>query len=204
MVGRGLWAVATGIAASCALALALGRLGSPPSASRAAEAGSPFQETPADVSASPKALGGEKPASAGDETRSSASLDALESEVLERVNRHRRAAGLGSLRSDPRIAEIARAHSRAMASGRRWFGHGDFDDRAQAVEARVARYQRIAENVARQSRRRSDLSARAVSGWLQSSGHRQNIEGRYSLTGVGIAVSGRGEVYLTQIFVAPR
>src|SRR5262245_53357226 len=203
MVGRGLWAVATGITASCALALALGRLGSPPATS-ASEAGSPFQEAPADVSASPTAHAGEKRASPGDGTRSSADLDALETEVIERVNRHRRAAGLRSLRSDPRIAEIARAHSRAMASGSRWFGHGDFDERAQAVEARVSRYRGMAENVARHPRRRGDLPARAVAGWLESSGHRRNIEGPYSLTGVGVAVSGRGEVYLTQIFVAPR
>ena len=206
MGGRGLWGVAAGIVASCALALALGGPpGSPPPATTAIAAGSPSRETPAaGVSAGLGASADEKGAAPGDEKRSPASLDALEAEVLERVNRHRRAAGLRALLADQRIAEMARAHSRAMASGRRRFGHGDFDKRSQAVEARVAPYRRVAENVARHGRRRGDLPAEAVAGWLRSSGHRRNIEGPYSLTGVGAAVSGRGEVYLTQIFVAPR
>jgi len=204
MVGRGLWGVAAAIAASCALALALGHPpGSRPSADTATAAGSPA--TPAAVSsAALDASEAEKSVASGEGKRSPASLDALEAEVVERVNRHRRAAGLRALRADPRIAEIARAHSFAMASGRRRFGHGDFDERSQAVEARVVRYRRVGENVARHPRRRDDLPAQAVAGWLRSSGHRRNIEGAYSLTGVGVAVSGRGEVYLTQIFVAPR
>jgi uncharacterized protein YkwD len=109
-----------------------------------------------------------------------------------------------ALRADPRIAEIARAHSRAMAAGRRRFGHGDFDDRSQAVEARVAPYRRVAENVSRHKRRRDEIPSAAVAGWLRSSGHRRNIEGPFSLTGIGAAVSSHGEIYLTQIFVAPR
>jgi uncharacterized protein YkwD len=206
MVGRGLWGVAAGIAASCALALALrGPPGSAPPATAATAAGSPLRETPAaSVSAGPVASTGAKRAAPEVGKRSPASLDALEAEVLERVNRHRRAAGLRALRADPRIAEIARAHSRAMASGRRGFGHGDFEERSEAVEVRVARYRRVAENVAHHGPRRGDLPGQAVAGWLRSSGHRRNIEGPYSLTGVGAAVSGRGEVYLTQIFVAPR
>jgi uncharacterized protein YkwD len=91
-----------------------------------------------------------------------------------------------------------------MAAGRRGFGHGDFDDRSQAVEARVVPYRRVAENVARHGRRRAEVSGAAVAGWLRSSGHRRNIEGPYSLTGVGAAASSRGEIYLTQIFVEPR
>src|SRR5262245_35152886 len=206
MVGRGLWGVAAAIAASCALALALGHPpGSRPSADTATSAGSPSPATPAAVSsAGLGASEAEKSVAPGDGKRSPASLDALEAEVVERVNRHRRAAGLRALRADPRIAGIARAHSFAMASGRRRFGHGDFDERSQAVESRVVRYRRVGENVARHPRRRDDLPAQAVAGWLRSSGHRRNIEGAYSLTGVGVAVSGRGEVYLTQIFVAPR
>ena len=206
MGGRGLWGVAAGVAASCALALVLG--GPPrsqPPATTATAAGSPSPKPPsADVSAGPGVSAGEKRAALGDGKRSPASLDALEAEVLERVNRHRRAAGLRALRADPRIAEVARAHSRAMASGHRRFGHGGFDERSQALEARIAPYRRVAENVALQRSRHGDVPIRAVAGWLRSSGHRRNIEGPYSLTGVGAAVSERGEVYLTQIFVAPR
>jgi uncharacterized protein YkwD len=206
MIGRGLWGVAAGIAASCALALALGgRPGSSSPVTTATAAGSPSRETPTSgETAGPAASAAEKRPAPADRKRSPASPDALEAEVLERVNRHRHAARLGALRADPRIAEIARAHSRAMASGRRRFGHGDFDERSQAIEERLSPYRRVAENVAHHGRDRGDLPARAVAGWLRSSGHRRNIEGPYSLTGVGVAISGRGEVYLTQIFVAPR
>jgi uncharacterized protein YkwD len=206
MTGRGLWGVAAGIALSCALALVLrGPAESPPPATSKTAAENPPREAAAGGAiAGLRAFGGEKRAAPGDRKRSPSSLDALEAEVLERVNRHRRAAGLRALRADSRIREIARAHSRAMASGRRSLGHGDFDERSEAVEARVAPYRRLAENVARHPRRRADLPAQAVAGWLHSSGHRRNIDGPYSLTGVGAAVSDRGEVYLTQIFVSPR
>jgi len=40
----------------------------------------------------------------------------------------------------------------------------------------------------------------AVSGWLNSTGHRNNIEGNYDLTGVGVAKSSDGKYYLTQMF----
>ena len=188
MFARGLWGVAGGIVASCALAAACtGPVGSKPgkvaAGGSASAARAPEKSKP---SASPAGLG------------------AIEAEVLAGINRHRRASGLRPLSADPRISEIARTHSRAMAAGRRGFGHGDFDDRSQAVESRVIRYRRVAENVSRHSRRRADVPAAAVSGWLHSSGHRRNIEGPFSLTGVGAAASSKGEIYLTQIFVAPR
>ena len=44
-------------------------------------------------------------------------------------------------------------------------------------------------------------AAEAVQGWLASRGHQKNIEGPYALTGVGVAATAKGEVYLTQIFV---
>jgi uncharacterized protein YkwD len=46
-----------------------------------------------------------------------------------------------------------------------------------------------------------DPAAVAVQGWLESPGHRENIEGPYELTGVGVASNAKGEVYFTQIFV---
>jgi uncharacterized protein YkwD len=41
----------------------------------------------------------------------------------------------------------------------------------------------------------------AMRGWLASRGHRTNMEGRYDITGVGVARSPTGKVYFTQIFV---
>jgi uncharacterized protein YkwD len=47
-----------------------------------------------------------------------------------------------------------------------------------------------------------DPAEEIVRGWLASTGHRKNIEGGYDTTGIGIARSPAGKVYVTQIFVA--
>jgi len=40
-----------------------------------------------------------------------------------------------------------------------------------------------------------------VRGWLESRAHRENIDGSYNLTGIGVARNAAGEVFFTQIFV---
>ena len=124
---------------------------------------------------------------------------ALERDVFDLVNRHRRARGLPLLALDAHISRAARAHSAAMAAGSVPLGHGGFDDRIDALR-HVMSCRHSAENVAFNRGHRSPAS-QAVRGWLASRGHRQNIEGRYDATGVGVAVNAAGEVYLTQIFV---
>jgi uncharacterized protein YkwD len=130
-------------------------------------------------------------------------LAGIEREVLARVNRYRKSEGLPELEPDARIAEIARGHSREMALGRTGFGHGGFKGRTQAVASRVP-YKRVAENVSRNSRDPSEIPAVAVERWIDSRGHRRNIEGPFAMTGVGAALGPDGSVYLTQLFVAPR
>ena len=130
-------------------------------------------------------------------------LAGIEREVLTRVNRYRKSEGLPALAADARVAEIARGHSRAMAAGRTGFGHGGFSGRSRAVDTRVP-YKRVAENVSRHRRDPRDIPAVAVERWVDSRGHRRNIEGPYAVTGVGAAVGSDGSVYLTQLFVAPR
>jgi len=124
---------------------------------------------------------------------------ALEQEVHELVNRHRRARNLAALTLDPRISREARLHSVAMATGTTPFGHEGFDERVKALRLAMP-WQRTAENVA-SSQGYPDAAAEAVRGWLGSAGHRKNIEGPYDRTGVGVARSATGEVFFTQIFV---
>ena len=130
-------------------------------------------------------------------------LAQIEREVLSRVNRYRKSEGLPALAADARIAEIAREHSRAMAAGRTGFGHGGFKGRTQAVASRVP-YRRVAENVARNSRDPREIPAVVVERWVDSRGHRKNIEGPFAVTGIGAALGPDGSVYLTQLFVLPR
>jgi len=124
---------------------------------------------------------------------------ALERAVHELVNRHRRARGLAPLTLDPRISQQARLHSRAMAEGRTRFGHDGFTDRIAAL-SHVMTCQRTAENVA-SNRGHRDPAGEAVRGWLESRAHRENIDGPYDLTGVGVARNAAGEVFFTQMFV---
>ena len=48
------------------------------------------------------------------------------------------------------------------------------------------------------------LKGKSLSDWLHSQHHRENIEGRFDVTGVGIARSRDGTYFFTQLFVARR
>ena len=123
----------------------------------------------------------------------------LEGQVVEAVNRYRTTHGLPALTSDPRIARAARQHSADMARSAVPFGHTGFADRVAALR-RVMSFGASAENVA-SSLGYDDPAPDILRGWLASSGHRQTIEGPYDTTGVGVARSSSGKLYVTQIFV---
>ena len=131
-----------------------------------------------------------------------ASLQTLEQAVLTQINQHRASLKLPPLTLNATISEQARAHSQAMANGQVPFSHNGFQQRVATI-ARTIPYSRAAENVA-YNQGYSDPVSQAVQGWLQSTGHRQNIEGSFDLTGIGIAKNAKGEYYFTQIFIRRR
>lgn len=134
-------------------------------------------------------------------TANGATLEArLEREIFDLVNRHRIARGLPALALDPRIGREARRHSTAMAAGSRPFGHDGFPERMAALR-RVMSCNASAENVSSSLGYR-DPAPEVVRKWLESTGHRTNIEGRYDVTGIGVKRSATGKLYFTQIFVA--
>ncbi len=65
----------------------------------------------------------------------------------------------------------------------------------------MIRLKGIAENVGINNYPLSRTVRAAVTGWLESRGHKANIEGRYDVTGVGIVRDTRGTYFYTQIFV---
>lgn len=129
-----------------------------------------------------------------------ASIETLESRTYKLVNEHRRAKGLAPLAYDARIAAIARRHSKDMADGRIPAGHDGFEARRRHISKMIP-LRGIAENIGMNDFPPSNTVRAAVSGWLGSRGHRENIEGRYDLTGVGIVRDARGAYSYTQIFV---
>lgn len=119
--------------------------------------------------------------------------------IHEMVNQHRQTLGLRPLTLVPIISEQAEVHSRDMASGRAAFGHDGFEIRTERIAQQLS-HKGSAENVAT-NRGYDNPASEAVIGWLNSPGHRKNIEGRYELTGIGIAKNEKDEYYFTQIFL---
>lgn len=86
-----------------------------------------------------------------------------------------------------------------MASGKTPVGHQGFEDRIRALR-RVMTVGWSAEN-AGMNEGYADPARQMMAGWLASPAHRVNMEGRYDLTGIGVARNRAGRVYFTQIFV---
>jgi len=126
----------------------------------------------------------------------------IEQQVFELVNQYRVDRGLSPLQLDDRISAYARQHSEAIATRQISFGHGGFSQRVDRI-GREIRYRRIGENVAFNQGMMSPAQ-RALRGWLNSSTHRDNLGGRYDLTGIGVARDRAGGFYITQIFLRRR
>lgn len=134
--------------------------------------------------------------------QSTNSLTSIEQTIHTQINDYRTKRGLPKLTIDERISNIARTHSQNMANGKVPFGHNGFSERVKVISTMIP-YSAAAENVA-YNKGYSDPATKAVEGWLNSTGHRQNIEGNYNLTGIGVALNAKGEYYFTQIFIRRR
>jgi uncharacterized protein YkwD len=123
--------------------------------------------------------------------------EALQQSVLDYVNQYRKNKSLAPLQMFPLITAEALRHSQKLADEKIPFGHDGFDGRAKRLMSQITGSNSIAENVAY-----GKFSAQeVVNRWIQSSGHKQNIEGKYTLTGVGIVRRKDGYLFFTQIFI---
>ncbi|MEO1210359.1 MAG: CAP domain-containing protein [Cyanobacteria bacterium J06638_20] len=128
-------------------------------------------------------------------------MDSIEQAVFEQINAHRQSIGLQPLESNPAIIAQAREHSQSMATAGD-LSHNGFSDRVSAIASTLS-YSSAGENVA-SNQGFSDPVAQAVEGWLNSTGHRNNIEGDFNTTGIGVAQATDGTYYFTQIFIQTR
>ena len=128
-------------------------------------------------------------------------LARLESEVAERVNDYRSRQGKAALRPQPYLTELAREHSRAMARGRRNFGHDGFDERAERVHEKLGAMS-ISENVSYNNYPIDAAAARVVNGWIGSPGHQKNLVGAFTHAGTGAARTRSGTWYVTQLYAS--
>jgi len=119
----------------------------------------------------------------------------METEILRYVNEYRQQHGLPDLKMNSMESSLAAKHSRDMAAGKVKFGHDGFNSRAKTIQKSLGSVE-IGENVAS-----GPMTAReVVDGWLKSPGHKKNIEGNFTLTGIGYARDKKGDIYFTQIF----
>ncbi|MCA6450390.1 MAG: CAP domain-containing protein [Chitinophagaceae bacterium] len=120
----------------------------------------------------------------------------MENAILQYINQHRSSIGKASLKLATVASEQAYRHSRNMGNRKTGFGHEGFDNRMEAIKKNVGWISASAENVAY-----GKLTAReVVQGWLNSPGHRKNIEGDYLYTGIGVYQDAKGILFFTQIF----
>ena len=118
------------------------------------------------------------------------------SDVLALTNAHRLTLGLAPLAPSATLNKAAEWKAAHMA-GLGYFSHDD-PDRAWDQRIRDCGYTYGAgENIAYGYRTPQEV----VTGWLNSDGHRRNIENaNYKVLGVGAAVAGNGRVYWVQNF----
>lgn len=126
-----------------------------------------------------------------------------ESEIFELVNEERRKKRLNELNWNGDLAKIARAYSRKMAK-ESFFSHYDKDGKSvveRANDAKINGWRQIGENLFF-CQCPNDYSDFAVKGWMKSAAHRRNIlNGKFTSSGIGVAESRNGEIYITQVFV---
>ena len=115
-------------------------------------------------------------------------------EVFKLVNEYRSEKGLKPLTRNSTAEELAIDHTRYMIS-KKDISHDNFNDRGDVLNEKENAVS-TAENVASFY---PDAKS-VVAGWINSDGHRQNIEGDYTHTGVAAIKDESGKYYYTQLF----
>ncbi|MBQ4822273.1 CAP domain-containing protein [Aquimarina sp. MMG016] len=115
-------------------------------------------------------------------------------EIHRLVNQHRQSIGLSPLQKNSTAEGLAVDHTNYMiVQGD--ISHDNFNARGDILnEKENAR--NTAENVAYLYRDAQSV----VNGWLNSSGHKKNIEGNYTYTGIAAIKDQQGRYYYTQLF----
>ncbi len=137
------------------------------------------------------------------ETALSKNYNNDEYQIFELVNAERHRNRLNELDWDDYLAQMARAYSKKMAK-ENFFAHSDFDGKTvvdRAKDSRIKNWRKIGENLFYYEDN-YNFDALAVKGWMESPTHRQNILDRnWTATGIGVAESRDGRIYITQVFL---
>jgi uncharacterized protein YkwD len=130
-------------------------------------------------------------------------LENQETEIFSLVNSERARKNLPPVEWDGELAKLARNYSKQMAR-ERFFDHFDRSGTSvveRAENARIGKWSKIGENLFL-CEGIDRFSFTAVKGWMKSPTHRKNILDRsWTDSGIGIARSRSGQIYVTQVFI---
>lgn len=137
------------------------------------------------------------------QTARAAGFEDDEFQIFQLVNSERYKNRLGNLEWDDKLAELARNYSEKMAH-ENFFEHADLQGKTvvdRAKERRLKNWSKIGENLFLCSGIRN-FDVFSVRGWMKSPTHRENIlDESWTTTGIGIAESKDGKIFITQIFI---
>jgi len=122
-------------------------------------------------------------------------------ELVNLVNQHRTSIGESTMKSNTMLNQAAQRHSCYMATYKimSHTGGPDAPDRTlvSRIEKTGYKYSAAGENVAMGQ----STAQRVMTAWLNSEGHRRNIESKdFDEIGVGLRSSDTGDLYWTQVF----
>ncbi|SIP98553.1 CAP domain-containing protein [Maribacter ulvicola] len=126
---------------------------------------------------------------------SSKTHSTIEADLFEIINDHRASIGLNKMKFEDTSYYYANLHTSYMISQEN-ISHDKFTNRAENIVKRTGALF-VAENVARNYETIND----AFNGWMNSSGHKKNIEGDFNYSAISIIENANGDLYFTQIFV---
>mgnify|MGYP001825137607 CR=1 FL=1 len=119
-------------------------------------------------------------------------------EILQLVNAHRASIGKEALYFNTLANDLAYEHTLYMIE-QKDISHDDFKNRSDRLIAEE-NSNRTGENVAYGQR----SAEHVMQSWLNSSGHRKNIEGDFTHIGIAVIKNSSGTYYFTQLFLKKR
>ncbi|MEY8847785.1 CAP domain-containing protein [Psychroserpens sp. XS_ASV72] len=119
----------------------------------------------------------------------------IEIEILERINAHRIGLGLSPLNNHNTIKAVAFTHTDYMVEVNQ-VSHDNFFQRKNSL-IQNASATKVSENVAYAF----SSAESVVNAWLNSEGHRANIEGDFTDFDISAEQNSEGKWYFTNIFI---
>ncbi len=122
-------------------------------------------------------------------------ITVLSEEILVLVNLHRVDLGLNKLSPNKTAKLLAVEHNLIQIEEDK-IGHDNFKNRFCPL-VRIESARRVSENTAR----KQISAAQVVKEWIESPGHRANIEGVFDEIGIASVRAENGDLYFTQLFI---